>query len=733
MVMVISLAVANAGWTTGLHLVPLASLGAFIIGLMIAKSLLPGWLGHLFSLIIGFAWSFRLVTTLFPVYYSWALRWGWLWWYLYEWGYKLIAGGISYNNLVFVLHMAFVGWGITYMTVWFIFRQRRIWHAVVSGGVLLLVNVYYAPRDLTAYFVVYLILTLLLVIRFNLFVQTQTWRREQVHFNAGEISFDFLRAGTLFTGLIIVLALVTPGAAVAEEADVFDVLRGPWHDLQAEWSRLFASLNYRPSGSVDFYGRSLHLGGPRNLAEIPILEVKAPPTARYWRAAVFDTFTGRSWENTDEELVPFGADNETLPLITYQARQPVTQTVTVLGPGMSSLVMAAQPIWVSRSARVNVSYVSAAGGGAFGPLDEIAGNAQIDTISFARSRIPLKAGEGYTVASLITRASVRQLQAAGVNYPAWVTERYLQLPPSVPDRVKRLAQDLTVAYDNPYDKAAAIERFLRQEIAYNEKINAPPADRDPVDYILFDLRQAYCDYYATSMVVMLRSLGIPSRIASGFAQGHYDDEREAYVVLQQDAHTWVEVFFPNYGWVEFEPTAAQPAIVRPVEPLDQELGADTTQSPDRESQPELPPETPEEESAPEQGTASFSFWARLALDKPEVWVGGGLMLALVGGAVWWRRRMRKLDRVEAIYTSMLRWAGWVGASTRLSQTPYEHATALGQVVPEGEAPARAIAEVYTRGRYSHHRPDEGEQEAADRAWQRLRPLLMRALLRRRHR
>ena len=93
-----SLAISGAGWTRGLNLIPIVSLGAFVIGLMIAKSLLPSWMGHLFSLTIGFAWSFRLVTTLFPSAYGWELSWAWLWWYIYQWTVTLFGGGVSHNS-----------------------------------------------------------------------------------------------------------------------------------------------------------------------------------------------------------------------------------------------------------------------------------------------------------------------------------------------------------------------------------------------------------------------------------------------------------------------------------------------------------------------------------------------------------------------------------------------------------------------------------------------------------
>jgi transglutaminase-like putative cysteine protease len=734
--LIVSIGISSAGWTEGLRIVPIAGVGAIIIGLMIAKSILPAWVAHWFSLIIGFAWSFWLATRLFPESWQYEFRWAWVWWYLYQWILALVGGGVSNSNLVFVLQMALIVWLVIYLTMWFIFRNHNVWLAIVPGGALLLVNMLYAPNDITIYLLTYLVLAFLLVIRFNLFAQEQVWRSERVHFNADEISFDFLRAGALFTVVILALAWITPAALAAQETEIFDVIRGPWHDMQAEWNRLFASLNYRPSAGVDFYGKELNLGGPRELAEIPVLEVRAPPNARYWRAVVFDQFNGRGWQNTDDTLVPFGSDHEAVPMVPYQARQVITSTVTVLGPSMSVLPMAAQPLWVTHPTRASLSYVDVPVDRASSRAEETRTRQQVDTVSFAQSRVPLDAGDSYVVTSLLTQAPETWLQKAGASYPTWVADRYLQVPDSVPDRVKQLAEEITAPYETPYDKASAIENYLRSEIEYNEKIEAPPLDRDPVDYILFDLKQGYCDYYASSMAVMLRSLGIPSRVVSGYAQGHFDPDRQAYVVLLQDAHTWVEVFFPNYGWIEFEPTAAQPVIVRPLEPENvdssgENPGDDSGLPPDNDRMDRM--EELLDQGVPPDTGSRLSFWTNLTPTKPSSWVFGGLVLTLLAGITVWtirRRRATRLSNVGSVYHNMVRLAGWAGASTRVTQTPYEHAKELGQAVPDGRRPAQHIAGLYARERYGDRPPDDREQATANQSWQELRPKLVRQTIRR---
>ena len=162
-------------------------------------------------------------------------------------------------------------------------------------------------------------------------------------------------------------------------------------------------------------------------------------------------------------------------------------------------------------------------------------------------------------------ARINQLREAGTDYPEWV-RKYVQTP-ALSGRVLDLSANLTRDAAMPFDKAVAVESWLRKNIAYDEKLEAPPPGREGADYTLFETHRAYCTYYATSMVMLLRAQGVPARIAVGYAQGTVNlspagADFATYLVRQQDSHAWVEVFFPRYGWVEFEPTASQPLIPR---------------------------------------------------------------------------------------------------------------------------------------------------------------------------
>jgi hypothetical protein len=142
----------------------------------------------------------------------------------------------------------------------------------------------------------------------------------------------------------------------------------------------------------------------------------------------------------------------------------------------------------------------------------------------------------------------------------------LQLPDSLSPRVKELAEQVTADAETPFDKAAAITRYLRSNIEYAPSIPNPPRNRDVLEWVLLDYKKGYCVYYASAEIMMLRSLGIPARMAVGFSEGELDDNK--YVVRRFNAHAWPEVYFPGIGWVEFEPTGNQPILDRPLPPLE---------------------------------------------------------------------------------------------------------------------------------------------------------------------
>ncbi len=172
----------------------------------------------------------------------------------------------------------------------------------------------------------------------------------------------------------------------------------------------------------------------------------------------------------------------------------------------------------------------------------------------------------YTADSLQPYASLVELQEAHQDYPDWIRNRYIGLPESVPERVLALARDITATEPTAYDRAIAIETFLRR-FPYTLDLPQPPFERDITDYFLFSAKRGYCDYYASAMVVLSRAAGLPARLVTGYIGGYYDETLDAYIVTADLAHAWAEIYFPDYGWIIFEPTGGRPEIDRPENPI----------------------------------------------------------------------------------------------------------------------------------------------------------------------
>ena len=283
----------------------------------------------------------------------------------------------------------------------------------------------------------------------------------------------------------------------------------------------------------------------------------------YWRSVIYDEYLGTGWITSSAPPQKYAANTPLMPGVPrgYKALHLEVQLVQPEGKLFwSGLLFGADTALTARwRIRPTLSLFA----------DQSA-LLQADLFAAASD------SAHYTAESFVPDVTVAQLRAASTEYPEQIRVRYLQLPPDLPERVRRLAAQITDDKTNAYDQAKAIETYLRASYPYDLDIPAPPTDRDVVDYFLFDLRRGYCDYYATAMVVLARASGLPARFVSGYAPGSYDPASGQYVIRERDAHSWAEVYFPEIGWVEFEPTASITAITRPAD--DKGISADTPTS-----------------------------------------------------------------------------------------------------------------------------------------------------------
>jgi transglutaminase-like putative cysteine protease len=440
---------------------------------------------------------------------------------------------------------------------------------------------------------------------------------------------------------------------------------------------------------------------------------KELPYGVYWQAVVYDTYRDGSWrvvESDTEPILHYPEDGQ-LNVPESLSREVITQTVTNYLPNSSLLYAAPEVVNSDKQMLVDATYDSVGR-----PL-----------ITSLHSRFLLRQGDQYQVTSRVSVADAPSLRGASTDYPQWVTDRYLQLPDTVTSQTLALAEELTAGLANPYDKAIAVRNYLRNNIKYNDQIQAAPDGVDPVHYVIFDMKEGYCTYYASAMAVMLRSQGIPARLVSGYALGEYDEPSQSYRVRAANAHTWVEVYFPDYGWIHFEPTSAIPVAERPTSQSGNPLVPinEAERNPLDSELPQLPEglERADGLSIDELSEESSGFFASLVWWQAAI---GVILLAIAGGALFAGARYN--DRIEGdVDSSFLRlgqWARLLGIPWRATQTPYEQADSLLAVVPEGQEPVRNLSRQYVLRQFSPAKSIEDDFDP-HQEWRELRPLLLK--------
>ena len=190
----------------------------------------------------------------------------------------------------------------------------------------------------------------------------------------------------------------------------------------------------------------------------------------------------------------------------------------------------------------------------YGPYREVATDDAGSVYNSDRERMI----STYRAISNIYQPTPEALREVHAPVPAQVALNYLQLPP-VDKRVRKLAEDVTAGSKNEFDKAAALEQYLRKNFGYTLVLPRQLA-KDPIADFLLVRKEGHCEYFASAMAIMLRSLGIPARLVNGFRTGEFNAITGSYIIRASDAHTWVEVFFPGQGWVSFDPTPADPKL-----------------------------------------------------------------------------------------------------------------------------------------------------------------------------
>jgi hypothetical protein len=617
------------------------------------------------------------------------------------------------RNMVWTLIM----WLMAAWVGWFAGRRNAV-AALMPSILLLAIVTSYSGFGIYTLWLMVSVLLLLMGI-WNYKQHTLQWEIKKVDYS-DSIRYDLGQAVLFLTIVIGAITFVTPSISWRE---IRDYLRERNQSSESEAADLLGLQQRQVAGqNAPAQKPSLprdHLlsGGYANSEEIvmtirtgelppidsPSIAASAP--RYYWRSTTYDIYVGAGWMTSSALPQRYQANTPLIPglLSGYRSLHLDVEMVQPEGKLFWSGVLFSTDASIRADWRVRPQSDLFADQAALLQADMFA------AASSARS---------YKAESYIPRVTVEELSAASTDYPEAILERYTRLPSSVPERVRQLALDISADKTSTYDKAKAIEAYLRANYPYDLEVPAPPPDRDVADYFLFDLKKGYCDYYATSMVVLARASGIPARFVSGYSSGSYDAANAEYVVRELNAHSWAEVYFPGIGWVEFEPTASQPEVERALSEVDVT-------------------------SAQPAESAASRLLYRFRLERAIYWLSPVAIILFVCIFYftlierWWYLRLAPATAITKVYRRLYRMGRPLAGERTRAETAYEFMQKLVNGINEIQAGSRftklfsgarqdveLLTDMYQNTLFSHTNIQKHQARKALNTWKHLRLRLL---------
>ena len=689
------------------------------------------------------------------------------------------GGGISTDLLPFLIMLLTISWVVGFLSSWFIFRRNNVWIAVVLLGSAILTNLSFLPESFIPRFFLFVFFAMLLVVRMSIIQKHEAWRRINIKFNASS-GWLTLHATLWLSVLVILLAVLLPMRVYTNEtvAQIWSIGRSPIATAEDFFARLFASLPSKKDHPGRLFGKWLPFIGSISFGGEPVGWATSDYPS-YWLSQTYNYYSSKGWIATDTDLLEIGPDILPPPTTDNLKREPKDQ-VMQLGFATDKILIGGGYSWISHGGTVEslaprkfVISMSDTSEDGFLP-DDIQGLATeirqdmhahkaSDAYRELTQRLPpdllvlevkadqsgfmssivlqrkapttpdlvawnfsnrIQEHQAYRTISHVSVATDDDLREAPTEYSGFVTDHYLQLPPTVPQRVKDLAERVTTGLDNPLDKAVAIQEYLRSpEFTYSLEIEPPPSEMDGVEWFLFESKTGYSDYYGSAMAVMLRAVGVPARMAAGYAPGELTEE--GYRVIRDwDSHGWVQAYFPNYGWIDFEPTPNWPEHQRvPAPVLAEELGADFTGEGSEDIDPFLDEFDLLDELRGAGVRGAGGVISGIDFTKYLVPIAAALGSA---GVLWlvlsfiWNFGLGPLGPEAKLYAKLTR-LGWLaGVGRRRDQTPIEYGRLISDTLPSVSEGAEKITTSYAVHRYGNRTStEESVQEIAD-AWKSIR-------------
>ncbi|OGO41686.1 MAG: hypothetical protein A2137_07255 [Chloroflexi bacterium RBG_16_58_8] len=589
------------------------------------------------------------------------------------------------ESLSFAFFLVLLTWFIGYISTWLLVRRRNAWVGVSLGALVTLVNLSNLTDGYYLYLGLYFLAAVLLVAHVRM-----------IRHPSPE---GYSRRGWAYIGAVLLCIIIVAGATARFTPEVrspklqtFIATRTLWKkDLEASPLNIFNAVPSKQPLSTSGTHREQRFEITWHASDKIDYIVKSDRPS-YWRVHVYDIYGAEGWENSpssdnflDAKVIWGG---EGLPA----------------GPGLTTYT-------VSTKLKTDIMLMAGSFISADNPsLVEVSAG---DVISVRTPRI-LGPGEEYSVTSRIFSPSPDALARAGASYPQSVTDYYLQLPPDFPDSVRQLSDNITRRARTPYAKVLAIIDYLIK-IPYSQSVEAPPRGADFVANFLFNQKSGFCLYYASAAAVMLRSEGVPARLAVGYLPGDPGENPGEYILRDRHYHAWPQVYFPGYGWIDLEATPGGEGTGVTIETpwISDEAIAEL---PQWDVWQEYPlPETPDllaQESTAANSRAetapggAFFLADQIGLALLIILAGALILLVLATPVLLlrasfyrWLWYVNRNDLASLAYDKLCRLAAMARLGPSPQQTPMEFAAGLAAAFPEQAGDFTRIARSYMENRF----------------------------------
>jgi len=615
-----------------------------------------------------------------------------------------------------------------------VFRHGRPIGPIIVLGAILVANMSATVHDQLWFLVLFTMASLFLLIRLHALDERATWLRRRIG-DPTTVSSLYLRGGTVFILIAVFGALtLTASARSAPLAGFWDDAKPALVDISQWLQRIVPAAPDSRSLGVPSFGAQVTVGGIWSTSTDPALSIQrvpGDPWHYYWRATAYDTFTLNGWTSPTLTQAPrdSGANllTGTLDRIPDSAaRSDVTFKIT---PQSSLYKVAFSPIdprTIDRAVTLDLAGTD----GYFQSIEIAAGRAPYTVTAAVPSQQDVPGG-----------LTANRLRAAGTAYPPGIVSRYTGVPDgAMGPYATKLLEDIrakakAAGRTTPYDLAQAIVAELQNSSRYSYETNVLGVcdDSSSIVECFANHRRGYCEHYASTMAILMRKAGIPTRLVEGFLPGDLNPTTGDEEIFTSSAHAWVEVYFPGYGWQMFDPT-----------------GGGRAQAAELPEGKVVPLATP----GPSPSTALGSGGPVRDQDQPSRRPAGGLggtnqtpggnlplivvaVILLVGVLIAaffaWRRGPRSASTPDGVYTSIAGLARRFGFGPRPTQTAYEYATALGDILPAVRPELQTVATAKVEVAYGRRELGDDRLRALLDSYRRLRVQLLRLALRRRDR